>query len=500
MQKKHIITLVVVSVIALIVGIVVWQLDRIVTNIARQQLDEYIEDHNIPLAYKDVRVEVLSGNLTLYDPTLCLQEKDNNTNDSIYTRLSLEKIMVKHLHWLQLLRKRIVHIDALQVDNGQLSFHHTTNKECVEIERFTATMYDIAYSIPNDTLTYSDNRYHISLEGLEYTTSDGLMRLVCRSLSTRNAGAIEITDLKGGHTIEKTQLARAKGKIPTTWTQFDFASVTTSPVNLFTIFQSYCVDIDNMDIVSRSVHIYRDNQYAPKHPYPMPQEAIMGFALPLHIEQITLGLDSMLVELTMTGKTVGQLRLGATQGTIGHLTNTSKQVTTAHIHTTIEQTAQADLTLTLTNDKSCHFTMEGHIHDAQGQQFNAFLTPLFGVHLDADIHQVDVQHSGDRNQTNGTFCMLYDDLKVDIIKDATPLDKLSKHAGIINAFAPAIVINRNPRNKNNEPQQYAVQWTRDPMKNTPVYLLGPMIDGIIQTVLPPNIANMIKKKMATPKR
>ena len=551
--KAWIISLSVVTAIVAVIVILALRADRIVENIANQKLQELVVKKNLPLTYSDIKVNVLQGNIKIDDIQFYLSEKDSLTGDSILLDMSVKRLSLGHINWKKILKEQLLKIDAIRIESpafraynvdkalrvltkpnndlaeqdsvrtadsnkkhaeiplkkviveevsledGQLSMARSKDKFFTSVEDVFCSLLDIEYNFSDSLLTYSDSLYLISAKNFALTTADGLFKMKLKELSTENSGAVVINQLSGGNAVAKQKLADAKGKVPVTWAWFDISHLETSPLSVIKIAKEKKIEIDSVRLNMKSVNLFRDNHYQPKAPYPMPQEGLLKLKLPLLVKNIDMSLEKMMVELTLTGQSTGGLQMSGITAKINNVTNKAGETIKAKLKSAIEDSGKADIDFTMTLNKKCEFSMKANVKNAQGEAFSDFLKPLFGVEMQCNISNIDMAYKADRHKAVGTYCMIYDNLKINVLKQETSIPQLAKYSGIINAFAPAILLVKNPRKSGGQPQAYNIEWERNDMKSFSVYMLGPMIDGMLESVLPPSIVKMIKKKRAEKK-
>ncbi|MBQ7448559.1 MAG: hypothetical protein IJS73_02010 [Paludibacteraceae bacterium] len=486
-----------------------------------------------PVTVEDINANLLLRSITLKGINYSQQIPDSITGDTNIVNIRLGELSVHGINYKK--KQKNIHIGSVCLDSadiqavaqlqnglqktdsqnislpaipqglvneisvGELQLKNANTDLVIKNNPYLAkninlTLNDLRFNLRDTTFSYNDSVYAISLDKLLFTSPDGLFSLTTGLVETTDGGAIIMSDIKGGHTTAKNQLADKLGKIPTTWAQFDIKTVRTSPVNIFRMAQANAVNIDTVYVTGNSAHIYRDLQYDPKEPFPMPQDALMNMPLPLKIGRLIASMPKLQVELTMTGKTVGQLPINNLKATVSNITNEAKKTITASVNAGFGMEAMLQAVFSMTLDKNKHFSLSLNGTNAHGADLDEFMNPLFGVKVGCDIHQLKMTTKGDKLTSSGSFLMVYNNLKINIEKN-TPIEQISKYAGVINAVAPLVLFEKNPRFKNKDAMEFDVSWRNDVTKDFAFYMMGPMIDGMIQTVLPKNIVKTIKKQI-----
>lgn len=67
-------------------------------------------------------------------------------------------------------------------------------------------------------------------------------------------------------------------------------------------------------------------------------------------------------------------------------------------------------------DVSDSFTLNGHLQNLQSKLLNPMSGPLMNINSDGDIAEVIFNFNGNRETSNGTFSIKYNDLKVEVLK------------------------------------------------------------------------------------
>ena len=79
--------------------------------------------------------------------------------------------------------------------------------------------------------------------------------------------------------------------------------------------------------------------------------------------------------------------------------------------------------------------------------------------------------------------MLYDNLKLEVDPQKTPIAFLSKHSKAVSLLEGGIIHRQNPRKLKKEPFTCSITAKRDPMKNYGAYIVSTLLNGVEQTVL-----------------
>lgn len=522
-----------VAAAGLTIGIL--HIDRVASETADKQLRAAMAERGLPVTWSSLHIRVGQGTVRLDSLRMYMQTELNSGRDSAYILAEVPRIHIGHIHWGQLLRERHLHIDeirlsrprvavrsveevlptllqaahdstrqampiervsvdAIRLTDGSVRLTEAGGRQSVEADSLQAGVHGICFHFGNSSLHYCDSVYHLALSNLHYTTPDGLMRVTCKHMETADAGSMVLRSLRIANTDRKERHADNCGKQPATWVHGTIHEIRTSPVNIVRTLVNRRVDIGSLSVAGDSIYIYRDNHYKPRRPYPMPQEALLAIDVPVHVGRVGLSLRALTAEITEDSIHSGQFMLGRTDVTLSPLTNRAGQHVKTEVKSSLPEQGTIHLDMDLTLNKTCDFTLATLVEDCRMESFNRFLHSQVGIETGGYIRHLEMNCKGDNVKSEGEFCMQYDSLHIHVLKDETPIARLSKFAGIINTFAPAVLRTHNPRSKGEEAQRYTVSGVRDPWQLFPLYLIvSPLSDGILQTVLPPALEKTVKK-------
>ena len=403
-----------------------------------------------------------------------------------------------------ILRKMI--IGSVRINDGSLRMRNVTNKMSLQLDNLNVRGYDLGYhfgeegQLPEDEVLtghvlYNDSLYRLSLKNFSFVSPDGLLRADIEELDTRDGGPLHVQGIHAYNTCKKGELADKKGKTQVAWIDVSLAELTTTPVSLLRQAVERNFHIDTVRIKGEEVHLMKDVRYPPQKPYPMPQDELLKMDIPFHVACVLMTAPAMNVEVVTTHlQNCGALEMRHVDMTATNVTNKHGETMKSVVHSDFGHGGACKIQLNMKMDKAAHFDFQAHMKDLKGSTFNKFLHPLFGAEIACNINSINTAYAGNRDSVAGTFCMQYDSMRVEVFKEDAPYEAIAKNAGVINFFAPMIVPQSNPRNPKSEPITYNVHATRDPQHNFPVYLIAPMMDGLMQTLLPGFVVKMIAKK------
>ena len=331
-------------------------------------------------------------------------------------------------------------------------------------------------------MTYCDSLYALSVSKFVYTSADSLYRLDVASIETENAGGLLLKGVHGRNTTKKTHLAASKGKVPVTWSDFSAKTLHTSPVNIIRTVLQKSILIDSVFIDGDRLTSFRDARYLPKKAFPMPQESILKIPIPVRIGSIDIRLTYYNMEIKRPEGSAGLLSLHDMGLKISNFSNEPDHTIVFHITPRMGK-GHGAATLHMKNDSNSSFSFSGSVKNVNISDFGSLLMPLFGVSASGNIQSLQTSFSGNRFSTKGDFCLLYDNLKLEIDQEKTPIAFLAKHGKAVDLLEGGLIHRQNPRKLKKEPFKCTIAANRDPMKNYGAYIVSTLLNGVEQTVL-----------------
>lgn len=449
---------------------------------------EHIQVSGIRLLHTFRTKRLIAGNVQIQQPKVWVQvtrhEKDRLHTDTA----ELSDVKMQLTRYISCIGTR-----HLTVENGEIRFFRKNNRFALSADSLSGRFNDLTYSLTDHSFACNDSVYDLSFRDMQLLTADGLFSTTIKSFDRTSQGALHLQGVHACNTTDKWQLSAKKGHVPATWVDARLEQVFLSPVNWARQIAEKNIAIDSVHLQGK-VHLFRDVRNKPKVPYPMPQEGIMKIPVPVYVDKMDGVLQQLKIEVTTADKRCGELNLKQLHLACRHFSNTSGATTSFLTNGRLGETAKLNLRLRLTNNSACSFAADMHIRDANGQALDPFLNPLMGLSMRINMQTLDYSVKGDKKGLNGDFCMVYDNLKVAVDKEKMPVEMLAKHANTVNWFLSMVVPPANPRHKNEAPARYEVNAERDPQKNFTMYMMSSMIEGIKQTILPPNLQRKINKK------
>lgn len=492
MKKSGIITIVVIVVLLLAAIVVVLRADRMAETMASEQLAKVASEQQIPITWSDLHIRLLHGSARIDSLSVQLNIADSVKHDTTAISLCVPRLDIGRIHWLTLLRRRVVRIDRVRLTNAGVVLGKSGDHTTLHVDSLCLTAHDLQYSLLDSTFTYNDSVYHIQASHVDFTSADGLFNVGVGSICTSDAGEIVIQSIVGGNTDKKEEHAVKMGKQEVTWARFDLSEVRVSPVNIVRMALAKEVKIDTIAIQGQKTEIYYDAHFPPKEPYPLPQEALAAITIPLSISHLNASLVLLHVGVTMDGKHSGALDLKKTHARIADISNTAGSTMRTRLTTHIGD-GEVNIATDMKMDNQCSLTYNAELTNVKGHDLSSLSKPMLGVEVNCNFHSISAQCHGTGEAMNGTFCMRYDSLGL-YVDDQGPIKELANLAWLVNGLSSIVLYNRNPRTANEEPVTFEVSAEHDPMQPFPAYFIGIIGDGIVQTILPFGMGKDIMKK------
>ena len=397
-------------------------------------------------------------------------------------------------------------VKSVRINDGSLRMRDVTNQMSLQLDSLYVRGYSLGYHFGEEGdapeegvltghMLYNDSLYSLSLSNLSFVSPNGLFRTDIKKLRTANGGPLTVNGLHAFHTCEKGSLSKLMGGVKVTWVDMSLDAITTSSVNLIRQALAETFELDSIHIAGNHSAIMRDERYPAKEPFPMPQDVLLGLKKTFTVHRVTGDFPGMEIQVLTTHlQNCGTLHLGHIGLDVSSVSNLPESRMHAVANAAFGEDGHANINLNMLMNRAGNFDFAAHFKGLKGTMFSDFLHPLFGAEMHCNIHDLTTSYHGNRDEINGTFCMLYDSVNVHVTKEDAPYTLIAKNANAINMFAPMIIQKSNPRQPNAEPASYDLHTQRDPMRNFAFYLINPILDGCMQTLLPGFIVKSIHKK------
>jgi len=493
-----------------------------VKGVAQHQLRAALAD--IPgshITFKGLRLNLLAGNAELRDVEVELQD---TTLMGLDLKGKIEAIRLEKVSWSSLPKgeasaKRLlikgpqanllltgkasgqeenpeqestpdspfhkIFLGEVKVENGTIDLKSLVDSTKAFVLGMNLSLGEMGLQLADGQVEYNDSSYRVALDSLVYIDAAGLSRFRISHLKTAEAGPIQITGMHVHNIVPQEELAERMGKVASMWFDARLDSLVTSPVNLPRLIKSQQIAIDNIRMVGSDVILLQDDRYAPPAPYPTLQEQLNAVEMPLTIKEIQANLQTLTFLWMTSDVNRGTFPIHDIKLKINSVSNAPGNVMKMEMHSGSKTASSMDFTLALHNNKAESVNGRMQVYNLKGSQLDSFLRPLFGATVEADLHKIDSQFSGDKTKLTNNFCILYDNLKLKAWGDKTaPFQAVAKNSDLVSFLANITVPNSNPTAPGRKPKTVKVSFDRDPMVPYPAYLVQNITSGMLRTFLP----------------
>ena len=391
--------------------------------------------------------------------------------------------------WLQ-----NVELRHLIIDDASASIRSTKTPLKVQVDSLDLHLRDLAYSFVDSVFEYNDSVYDLSLEALSVKTPDGLFAVDLHDLETEDQGPLHLGATRFRHTISPRALAD-RVKEPVTWVDVRLNSLSTSPLNPIRKVLAKDWTLESIKADVALLHASRDARYAPKKPFHMPQWYLRSIPAVFIIHHVNASVQRLDVEFASTNINCGEMHLANIRAHMDNVTNKPGAVWHNTMRAPVGEKGHAQGMFNMYMDKTCTFNCALQASNIETNYLNSFIRPLVGITCDCHIDSLDTRYGGDSTIAHGSFCMEYHGLKVKVHKeDDIPYKIVTKHANTFTTLANTLIPKSNPTAVDPAPRSYQVSWKRDPWSPVELYIFGPCINGVVETMLPGLYVHKQEKK------
>ena len=525
MKKGTKISLIVVAVLFAILAAAFICADVIVSKLVHAEVAKAMEAApGCEAKCGNIHIRFFSGTVSLYDLSFSYRGEPIQEKDTVGpgVKMSVERIDIGRIFYTMLINRRVLisdirikepqvelwmdeehpekcfpemhdqHLDTIQnpfksaklmnlaIVDADFKLHSLRTKLDLDVEDCSLTIHDLAY---DSVFTYNDSAYSFELAKAAAIIPDGSMRIETNNIEHSNQGALNIGTTRIANTMPRKKLGEIL-KEPVTWMDMSVESVATSPFNPIRKAMTKDFTLDKIKVVVASMNIFRDERFAPKEPFAMPQEILMAIPAHFMINHVDAHINAIDIEFASTNVNCGEMHLKGIQAAVDNVTNKRGAIMQAGGTCPI-QNGQAKASFSMTMNKACDFGLKLHATNINANYLNTFLRPLVGITCELQLDDLETQYTGNREKAAGTFKMLYHGLKVQVHQeDDIPYKIVTKNAKTFTSVANTLIPKSNPTAVDIHPRAYEVEWKRDEWKPFPLYLFGPCIDGVIETMLP----------------
>jgi len=471
---------------------------------------------------------VLQPNLDVYNR----RKKVNLAPNSLY-EVKIRRLVINHIHPFKLYFDRKLDIDQLVISEPDLIVNYEQNRDQDTVIKDKKTPYQliskVLKSIHIENILLNDvklkyvNRNGDKPDAMEFkelnlSATDFLLDSTSQFSKTRflfceDVGA-ELNNYNGtsddkryAYQVKKVRFSTRSSELNISGMSFlptesantffknsqsDYYSIKLDSLRLDHFdFKSYSkyhkLFASNLKLSDGSIHIYANpnpKDTTSDNSVNFPQLLLKRFKIDLKID--TIGIKNISLIYTeynkKSGKT-GTVSFDNTSGELLNITNNKaalqkNNMATVQLKTYFINTARLDVQFSFKlDDENMPFSYKGHLAPMDLQKITPVTTPLAMVKISSGkLKSFDFDFKADRVKSTGKVVILYNDLRVAVLK-RDENDNLKKMS-IASLLANALVIKRDNPAENGPPRVGEVLWVRKINSSIFTYMWKTLLMGI----------------------
>ena len=210
----------------------------------------------------------------------------------------------------------------------------------------------------------------------------------------------------------------------------------------------------------------------------------MQLKFPIQVDVLDAQLKAINVEVLCTEKNMGTLSIKDLQANVSGFSNKRGTTTKMKVKGKLG-TGEIGGDINLHMNKNSEFDAFLRGKDIDTKETHSLIRPLAAIELNCMIDSMKIKFKGDNKAINGDMLLAYHGLSGKVYaQDDIPYKIISKNAGALEYFVNHLIPKSNPRNDSKTALAFNVEWKRDDMQPFPLYMVGPLIMGAVQTFLP----------------
>lgn len=403
-----------------------------------------------------------------------------------------KKKIIKHERTMQMLNDLFkgASLDKISLENANAKVRSLSSNLDLDITGVNLELNDISYELENvKGLNFNDSIYCFGINHADIMLPDSSMVMEINNLRHSNCGPLTLGRTKMHNTVDKWEIAHTKGDVPTTWMSMVIDTVHTSDINPFKIAQTAGkIRLDTVTAVIDTMYIFRDIRYAPKKPYRMLHKPIMSAPakiadmFSLNVADATI--NEMDIVLPKTDSCVMKMAMQDIHGLVYNVNTKPGNVIT------VEGDAHwgggtAHLNMSIPLNERCPWDLSMTAKDIDMSCLNDLTYPIAALKIGGKIDELKTIISGDSANALGYLSLSYSGLDIKFHKGSpTPIKFIQKNPKFLTFLGRSFVTKSNPRHKGRMPLAYQAEWKNDVWKPSALFMIGPLIKGTIETMLP----------------
>lgn len=393
-----------------------------------------------------------------------------------------------------------VALDRVSIEDASAEFSSLVSNLYGKAEGLDLSLNNISYELSDVVydieqvpgLSFNDSTYSVRLRHADVMIPDSTMFISLNNFVHENCGPVSLGHTAMNHTIDKWEIAHRNGDIPTTWFSMVLDTFRTSfvrPMNFFKNFKEMGkVSLDSVIAVVDTLTIFRDMRYKPKVPYTMPQVPMLKIDSSLtsifSIKAIDARVNRMNVSMAMADNCVPFIGLNDIWGNVSDV-SLAKGANIKVVGGASIGSGSALVEANIGVRPECPWDIKLQATGIDLSFLNEMVFPIAGMNVSGIVHELKAEYGGDSIKAEGVMRMTYNDLQARFFKESpSPYKFLSKNYRFLNSAAKTLIAHNNPSKASKKARAYKVSWKNDPWSPSAMFMLGPMIKGAIESLLP----------------
>lgn len=417
-----------------------------------------------------LKKELSAGSLVLDNPSIVLEQDTRNVDTSRH-RSAYENISS---------RIRSLSIGSLTLDSSNFKYIYIKKdsaKVITQLHHLSIHVNDLlidAKAMEDPTRFLYARNYELHLRDYRHRTADSLYWMIVRDV-TYNAAE---RNLRIGRFSVEPRYSRSEfdKRVKVQQDRFDaeFSKIAVNGLEPGELLEKQRIRARRVDIGSGAVDIYHNRMLPSSNQLKVgqfPHQLLQKLKVPVLIDSLRASrVNIAYMEVNAKSQQAGTIEFNQVGGLFRNITNMDSVIAlNRHCIADLDGVfmkrgklqARFDFIL---GDKSGAFAVSGQLKDMDGRELTPITRPLALVEIKSGyIQEVAFNMRGNEKGANGTVKLLYNNLKIRILKKDEETREL-KRKGLLSLFANAIAINNsNPRD--GELHIAHPRYTHDPRKS-----------------------------------
>jgi len=417
-----------------------------------------------------LKKELSAGSLMLDNPSIVL-ERDTRNVDTSRHRSAYENISS---------RIHSISIGTLRLDSSNFKYTYIKKdsaKVITQLHHLSIRVNDLlidAKALEDPSRFLYARNYELHLKDYRHRSADSLYWMIVRDVSYNAAES----NLRIGQFTVDPRYSKGdfdkRVKVQQDRYDVQFNKIAVNGLDPKELLENQQIRARRVDIGSGSVDIYH-NRLLPSSGEiktgNYPHQLLQKLSIPIMIDSLKASrIDVAYMEVNAKSLQAGTIRFNQAGGLFRNITNIDSMIArnqhcTADLDAVFMQRGKLRARFDfLLNDKNGSFGVSGRLNDMDGRELTPITRPLALVEIKSCyIQELTFNMQGNEKGASGTVKLLYDNLKIRILKRDEETSEL-KRKGLLSLFANALAVNNsNPRD--GKLHIAHPRYTRDPRKS-----------------------------------